>query len=110
MSRRGFVLVTRPGDGLGFRLAGVRVEEVAEGEEADRLRPLLEEPNAGVVAVEEAVLRRAPEAILERAARTGTPIVFPFALPRRIADTGAARSYVGALIRRAIGFHVRLER
>jgi V/A-type H+/Na+-transporting ATPase subunit F len=103
------VVVTRPGEGLGFRLAGARVEEIAPGDEAARLPPLLAAPDAGVVAVEEAVLAGVPEALLERAARKGTPIVFPFALPRRLAEPGRAETYVGLLIRRAIGYHVRLK-
>jgi V/A-type H+-transporting ATPase subunit F len=101
------VVVTRPGDGLGFRLAGVAVEEVADGGEADALAPLFADPQLGVLAVETSV--HVPPALLARAARRGLPIVFPFALPRRWPDAGAARSYVGALIQRAIGYHVRLS-
>jgi V/A-type H+-transporting ATPase subunit F len=101
------LVVTRPGDGLGFRLAGVPVEEVAPGAEAEVLTPLFSDRALGVLAVESTVAVPAP--LLERAARTGLPIVFPFALPRRWPDAGAARSYVGALIQRAIGYHVRLS-
>ena len=101
------VVVTRPGDGLGFRLAGVRVEEVAPGAETEVLAPLLKDPQLGVLAVEAAV--KFPLPLLDRPGRTGLPVVFPFALPRRWPDSGGARSYVGALIQRAIGYHVRLS-
>jgi V/A-type H+-transporting ATPase subunit F len=101
------VVVTRPGDGLGFRLAGVPVEEVAPGAEAEALAPLFADRELGVLAVESAVPM--PQELLELAARGGLPVVFPFALPRRWPDAGAARSYVGALIQRAIGYHVRLS-
>jgi V/A-type H+-transporting ATPase subunit F len=101
------VLVTRPGDALGFRLAGARVEEVAPGEEEARVAPLLE--TAGVLAVADDVLAAVPEALLARAARSGLPVVFPFSLPRRLAEPGQAESFIGLLIRRAIGYHVRLK-
>lgn len=105
----GVVIVTRPGDGVGFRLAGARVEEVAEGEEQARVAPILADPKSGVVAIVDDVLAAVPEALVERAARAGVPVVFPFSLPHRLAEPGKADSYIGLLIRRAIGYHVRLK-
>lgn len=104
----GFKVVTRPGDGLGFRLAGAEVEEVAPGEEAARFRSLLSDPRLGVVAVENGVLSAVPEPMLRRAAARGLPVLLPFALPRRFAEPGRGEAYVAALIRRAIGYHVKL--
>lgn len=109
MTRRGLTVVTATGDGLGFRLAGVHVEEIAPGDEGKRLAALLAAPDAGVLAVEEGVLARAPQTIVERAAKTGLPVLFPFTLPRRLAEPGATESYVDLLVRRAIGYHVRLK-
>lgn len=109
MNRRSLIVVTAPGDGLGFRLAGARVEEIPPGEEAVRLPPLLDARDAGVLAVEDGVLARAPAQLVERAARTGLPVLFPFALPRRLQEPGAVESYVDLLVRRAIGYHVRLR-
>lgn len=108
-SRKMLTVVTAPGDGLGFRLAGARVEEIPPGEEAARLPALLAAPDTGVLAIEEGVLSRAPVAIVERATRAGLPVLFPFALPRRLREPGAAESYVDLLVRRAIGYHVRLR-
>jgi len=105
MMRRSLIVVTRPGDGVGFRLAGARVEEVAPGEEEARLEPLFRD--AGVLAVEEAV--PVPDALRDRAARAGIPVLFPFTLPRHLGAGSTAESYVGMLIRRAIGYHVRLK-
>ncbi len=108
MSRYSFVIVTRPGDGLGFLLAGARVEEVAPGEEHARLGPLLAEPGLGVLAVEEQVIAGLSDEMLDLPGRVGLPVVFPFALPRRLADPSHTTSYIGELLRRAIGYHVRL--
>jgi V/A-type H+-transporting ATPase subunit F len=98
----------RPGDGLGFRLAGATVEEVPPGGEAAAFRRLLSDPHAGVVAVEEDLLRAVPERLLRRAHDAGLPVVLPFALPRRWGDAGRGRAYVAALIRRAVGYGVKL--
>ncbi len=53
---RNLLVATRPGDGLGFRLAGVPVAEVASGEEAARLRAWCADTAIGVVAVEQRLL------------------------------------------------------
>jgi V/A-type H+-transporting ATPase subunit F len=101
-------IAVRPGDGLGFRLAGVTVEEVPRAGEAAAFRRLLSDPHAGVLAVEEELLAAAPERLLRRARERGLPVVLPFALPRRVGEEGRGRAYVAALIRRAIGYGVKL--
>ncbi len=101
-------IVVRPGEGLGFRLAGVVTHEVGAGEEPARFRDLLGDPALGVLAVETEVLRAVPEHLLSRAAARGLPVVLPFALPRRYGEAGRGREYVAALIRRAVGYHVKL--
>jgi V/A-type H+/Na+-transporting ATPase subunit F len=103
-----FEVATRPGDALGFRLAGVTVTEVPPGEEARTLRELVARPDLGVLAVEEEVLREAPEDVLRREREGTLPVLLPFALPRRFTETGRGRDYVAALIRRAVGYHVKL--
>jgi len=102
-------VLVRPGEGLGFRLAGVPVDEIAAGDEAARLRALLADPAVAVLVVESELLAALPQAPLRRAAQRGLPIVLPFTLPRRYGDAGAGRDYLAALIRRAIGYHIKLD-
>jgi V/A-type H+-transporting ATPase subunit F len=102
------VVAVRPGDALGFRLAGGEVEEVRAGEEAQAFRRLAADPRAGVLAVEEELLRAVPPRSLRRARERGVPVVIPFALPRRWGEEGRGRAYVAALIRRAVGYAVKL--
>lgn len=104
----GLAVAVRPGDGLGFRLAGAAVEEVAPGAEPAAFRRLLGDPRLGVLAVEEELLRAAPARLLRRARERGLPVVLPFALPRRWGEEGRGRAYVAAIIRRAIGYAVKL--
>jgi V/A-type H+-transporting ATPase subunit F len=107
---RGFRVVMRPGAGLGFRLAGGTVVDVPPGDEAARFRDLLSDPALGVLAVDEEVLMAVPDPLLRRAASRGLPVLLPFSLPRRVAEAGRGREYVAALVRRAIGYHIRIER
>lgn len=102
------VVAVRPADALGFRLAGVTVEAVAPGEELAAFRRLLADPQLGVVAVEEELQRAIPGRLLARARQRGVPVVLPFALPRRLGEEGHGRAYVAAIIRRAVGYGVKL--
>jgi V/A-type H+-transporting ATPase subunit F len=110
VSRYRFQVVTRPGDGLGFRLAGASVEEVEETAVAERFKALLADPSLGVLAVEEELLKQVPEALLEKLGREGVPVLLPFAFPRRWEQAGRGEEYVATLIRRAIGYHVKIQR
>jgi V/A-type H+-transporting ATPase subunit F len=110
MGRYWFKVATRPGDGLGFRLAGAPVEELAEGEEAERFKALVADVSLGVLAVEQSLLERLPEPLLERTSREGIPVLLPFGLPRRWQEAGRGEEYVATLMRRAIGYHVKIER
>jgi V/A-type H+-transporting ATPase subunit F len=101
-------VAVRPADALGFRLAGATVEAVAEADEAAAFKKLLGDPAIGVVAVEEELLAAAPPRLLKRARERGVPVVLAFALPRRRADMGRGREYVAALVRRAVGYAVKL--
>lgn len=101
-------LLVRPGDARGFQLAGARVVTAAEGDEVEVLRGLLAEPSLGVLAVEEELLERVAPSLLRRVRERGVPVLLPFALPRTYGEAGRGREYVAALIRRAIGYAVRL--
>lgn len=103
----GLAVLARRGEGLGARLAGVRVVEVVPGEEATTFRQLLGEDRLGVLAVDQEVLDAVPADDRRRKDRA-LPVVIPFALPRRWSETGRGRDYVAALIRRAVGYHVKL--
>ena len=104
----GLAVAVRPGDALGFRLAGARVEEVPPGGEGAAFRRLVSDPHTGVVAVEEELLRAVPPRALRRAREAGLPVILPFALPRRWGEEGRGRAYVAALIRRAVGYAVKI--
>jgi V/A-type H+-transporting ATPase subunit F len=105
---RRLVVLVRPDDARGFRLAGAQVETPAAGEEVAALRALLADPTVGVVAAEEELLSQVPPRLLLRARARGIPVLLSFAIPRNMGEAGKGREYVAALIRRAIGYAVRL--
>ncbi len=109
MDRYRLKVVTRPGAALGFRLAGVPVEEIDDARSAERIAALVEEPGLGILAVDEALLCQVPPTVLERANRVGVPIVLPFTLPTRWEERVGGEEYVAALIRRAIGYHIKIQ-
>lgn len=101
-------VLVRPDDARGFLLAGATVVTAAPGEELGALRAALADPAVGVIAVEEELLGHVPARLLARARARGIPVLLPFALPRRYGEEGRGREYVAALIRRAIGYAIRL--
>lgn len=107
-SALGLAVLVRPGNALGFRLAGAAVEEVAPGEETAAVRRALGDAHVGVVVVEEEVLRAVPPRLVSRARQAAVPVLLPFVLPRRLGEEGSGREYVAALIRRAVGYAVKL--
>lgn len=104
----GVAVALRRGDALGFRLAGADVREVEPGEEAGALRALLADARLGVVAVEEEILQAVPPHVVRRARQRGVPVLLPFALPRRWGEARRGEAYVAAIIRRAVGYAVKL--
>ncbi len=104
----GLAVAVRPGDALGFRLAGATVEQVPTGGEAAAFRRLVAERRTGVLVIEEELLGAVPPRLVRRARDAGLPVILPFALPRRWGEAGRGRAYVAALIRRAVGYAVKL--
>ncbi len=101
-------VLTRPGQGLGFRLAGAPVIEVPVGSEERVVAEVLARPDLGVLAVEEEVWNALPEPVSRRVRQRGVPAILPFALPRRWSETTRGQDYVAAMIRRAVGYHVKI--
>jgi V/A-type H+-transporting ATPase subunit F len=72
------------------------------------MKAILADPTAAVLAIEEEVLAAVPERLVRRARDRGVPVILPFALPQRWSDVGRGRAYVAAIIRRAVGYGVKL--
>ena len=102
-------VLCRPAIAAGFRLAGMRPEvadDAAEG--ARRLTAVLEDPEVGVVLAEEDFYAALPEAERRALARRPLPMVVPFPLPSWTAAAATPEAFIAELLRRAIGYRVRL--
>lgn len=94
---------------LGFRLAGLDPSVAPEPESARRLlADMMEGEEWGVILVQEDL---APDLASDsrRPSRSGLPLVIPFPGPALERPPGEAEAYVTELLRRAVGYRVRLR-
>lgn len=96
---------------VGFRLAGVEVAAVAGPQEAERLlRAWVDEGECSLIIVAQRFLEAFSETTRRRLERLSLPIVVPLPLSPAWRREEPSEDYVLALIRRAIGFQMRITR
>ncbi|MBI5642940.1 MAG: hypothetical protein HY954_05640 [Deltaproteobacteria bacterium] len=106
-----FLIITGAGESLGFRCAGLDSREVKEGEDiSGLLLNLQSEGRYGLVAIEERFLNRVSENVMKRIRKKGLPIIIPLNLPQKWAEVEYGESPIVRLIRRAIGYQIKLKR
>lgn len=106
-----FLIITGPLTSLGFRCAGV--ECIEAGGEADigaLLFKLQAEGRYGLVAVEEKILKRVSEPEMRRIHKRGLPIIIPINIPEKWGEVEFGESPVVRLIRRAIGYQIKIRK
>jgi vacuolar-type H+-ATPase subunit F/Vma7 len=102
-------VVCSPALAPGFRLTGLPVREVVTaGDAARELESLRRDPDAGVVMVEQDLYDALSEESRTSLERQASPVVVPFPGPAW-ARVEEAEAYVVRLLRRAIGYRVRLR-
>jgi V/A-type H+-transporting ATPase subunit F len=103
-----FLVLTDPDTAAGFRMAGVETREAVNAEEARQVLPaLLQEEDAGIIAVSEEFMQALDDGLMTRIEQTARPIVIP--IPGR-ARGGGGMAYIERLLRRAIGYNIVLRR
>jgi len=105
----GVRIVCRPATAAGFALAGL-VAEIAEEEAMvdATLRGLLQRRELGVVLLEESLYTALAPDVRAQVDRVAQPVVVPFPGPAWRAAPSAEEQVV-ELLRRAIGYRVRLR-
>jgi len=102
------MVLTDPDTAAGFRMAGVETHEAADGEEARRILPeLLQEDDAGIIAINEDFVQGLDDRLMGRIEQSSRPIVIP--IPGR-SRQGGGMAYIERLLRRAIGYNIVLRR
>jgi V/A-type H+-transporting ATPase subunit F len=96
---------------VGFRLAGVDAAAVAGPQEAERLlREWIDEGTCSLIIVAQRFLEAFSETTRRRIERLSLPIVIPVPLAPAWQKEEQSQEYVLALIRRAIGYQMRITR
>lgn len=96
---------------LGFRLAGIDGRTAADADELERqARALARDPEARLVLVDEGLFRLLPEATQRAldASRSPVFVAVPAARVRQASATPA--EHVARLMRRVIGYQIRIRR
>ena len=109
MNESRLVVIASPGLSTGFALAGVDVVRAADGQAASReLDRLVDEATTGVVIIDEPLYRSLPEEQRRGLSRLTAPVVIPVPGPDWSAES-TAHEYIVEILRRAIGYRVRLQ-
>ena len=104
------VIVTDPDSAHGFRLSGVDVVEAKDLAEAKkRIIELINDDSSGIIAVNEEFMAVIDERTREKIEKIYRPVVISFPAKRRLAVGEMRREDLARLIRRAVGFDIRLR-
>jgi V/A-type H+-transporting ATPase subunit F len=91
----------------GFKLTGVRHYAVKEKDAENIIRGSTKEPDTGLVIIDERLLKTLTEEKLKEIERTWNGVLL--VLPSPVRPEAEFEDYAAMLIRRAIGYHVRLK-
>ncbi len=102
--------IATPAFAAGLRLAGLPVDEVggAPGA-AERVAALLEDPEMGILLVEQPLFEDLPPLLRRDLENRALPIVVPVPRATWGAPGAGPEAYILELLRRAIGYRVRLQ-
>jgi vacuolar-type H+-ATPase subunit F/Vma7 len=109
MKGQQLVVISSPGLSAGFALAGVPVFEATDGADAARqIDHLVDAMNAGVILIDEPLYEDLPEEVMRDLRRSALPVVIPVPGPDWTTES-TAHEYIVEILRRAIGYRVRLQ-
>jgi len=101
------MVITPPDAEHGFGLAGVSQRTAGAEEASTVLRKAAADPDNGLIVLDERLARAIGEDALKQVERNWPGVVVVLPLPARLPREGD--DYAMRLIRRAIGYHVRLR-
>ena len=105
------IVLTDADNADGFRLAGVDVVVVDGHDQVrTRLNSLLDDEDAGIIAVNEQMMAAVDERTQRRIDSIYRPLVISLPIREKLAFGEDHRAYLARLIRRAIGFDITLRR
>jgi vacuolar-type H+-ATPase subunit F/Vma7 len=103
-------VIASPGFATGFRLAGFAVDEVSTPRETfDRFVAALAQADLGILLVEQRLLDTLPTTVRRDAERRPVPVIVPIPSPAWAGQKDGAENFILELLRRTIGYRVRLQ-
>jgi vacuolar-type H+-ATPase subunit F/Vma7 len=102
-------VLASPSIAAGFRLAGLAAVDVDEAHATEQLLATVARPNVGILVVEQSLLDAIPDDVRMEIEHRILPIIVPMPAPKWGATHGDAEAYILELLRRAIGYRVRLQ-
>ncbi len=102
------IVIVTPADAeFGFKLTGVS-HSIARAEDAEgMIRKIVHEPDTGLLVIDEQLIKAVPEERLKGIEQSWHGIIVVLPSPER--PEAGIEDYAVRLIRRAIGYHVRLK-
>lgn len=102
------IAVITPSDAEhGFSLAGVTQHVAAPGEADGKLREAMQAPDTVLILIDERLMRELGEERMRELERSWHGVLLALPSPEKAAPE--TEDYAARLIRRAIGYHVRLN-
>lgn len=108
---RKLIVLTDPESADGFRLAGVDVLEVPEDDRVQikrKLVSLINDDDIGIVAINEDFMGAVDEGTRAKIDKLYRPIVVSIPSKKKLVVGEARSAYLAKMIRRAIGFDIRV--
>ncbi len=106
----GLRVIGGPAACTGFSLAGLPTTEASDAVHgAALLQAFADRSDVGVLLVEQGLLDAMPDAERQELLARPMPVIVPFPAPAWEERAEGAESYVLELLRRAIGYRVRLQ-
>ncbi len=106
------LIVIGPEDMIkGFRLAGFEVMEVSPDTDATSLvEKLAEEGKYTIIFMEDSLFNSIQDELMRRIRKKGLPVVVPLSVSAGWKEGLREESPVARLIRRAIGYHIKIKK
>ncbi len=102
------IVIMTPADAeFGFKLTGVSHYVAGEEDAESMIRKIVQEPDTGLLVIDEQLIKALPEDKLKEIEKSWRGVLVVLPSPER--PEAGIEDYAVRLIRRAIGYHVRLR-
>ncbi|NIS61334.1 MAG: hypothetical protein GTO13_11750 [Proteobacteria bacterium] len=105
------VIITDEGSLVGFRLTGVEVREATSETAAEVLRETIKRGDIGLIAINENFIKSFDPKMMRIVTESEMPLIIPFPpVVYTEEKRDVEESYAAQLIRKAIGYHIKLTK